>query len=174
MTSAVTPGLVCAHHHLYSALARVIAAQDVGRAMNPTLLEGQVEGGVHMGLGLALTEAFVTEGGVPVTATLKSQGIIPASSMPSVDVIIVEEAQPEGPYGAKGAGEAVLVPTPAAVAGALYSFDGVRRTALPMRDSPAARAALPRLARTPRTADPGDPPAAGDASTPVAEAGVRS
>ena len=155
-------------------LARVIAAQDVGRAMNPTLLEGQVEGGVHMGLGLALTEAFVTEGGVPVTATLKSQGIIPASSMPPVDVIIVEEAQPEGPYGAKGAGEAVLVPTPAAVAGALYSFDGVRRTALPMRDSPAARAALPRLARPPRAADPGDPPAAGDASTPVAEAGVRS
>ena len=152
-------------------LARVIAAQDVGRAMNPTLLEGQVEGGVHMGLGLALTEAFVTEGGVPVTATLKSQGIIPASSMPPVDVIIVEEAQPEGPYGAKGAGEAVLVPTPAAVAGALYAFDGVRRTALPMRDSAAARAALPRLARQPRT---GDPTEGGGGSAPVAEAGVSS
>ncbi len=131
-------------------LARVIAAQDVGRAMNPTLLEGQVEGGVHMGLGMALTEAFVTEGGVPVSDTLKSQGIIPAASMPPVDVIIVEEAQPEGPYGAKGAGEAVLVPTPAAVAGALYAFDGVRRTALPMRDSAASRAAVPRLARPPR------------------------
>jgi xanthine dehydrogenase molybdenum-binding subunit len=134
-------------------LARVIAAQDVGRAMNPTLLEGQVEGGVHMGLGLALTEAFVTEGGVPVTATLKSQGIIPASSMPPVDVIIVEENQPEGPYGAKGAGEAVLVPTPAAVAGALFAFDGIRRTALPMRDSAAARAALPRVDRLPRPAN---------------------
>jgi xanthine dehydrogenase molybdenum-binding subunit len=131
-------------------LARVVAAQDVGRAMNPTLLEGQVEGGVHMGLGLALTEAFVTEDGVPLTGTLKSQGIIPASSMPPVEVIIVEEAQPEGPYGAKGAGEAVLVPTPAAVAGALFAFDGVRRTALPMRDSAAARAALPRLDRLPR------------------------
>jgi selenium-dependent xanthine dehydrogenase len=131
-------------------LARVVAAHDVGRAMNPTLLEGQVEGGVHMGLGLALTEAFVTERGIPLTDTLKSQGIIPAASMPPVDVIVVEEAQPEGPYGAKGAGEAVLVPTPAAVAGALFAFDGVRRTALPMRDSAAARAAVSRVDLLPR------------------------
>ncbi|MFH0751051.1 MAG: molybdopterin cofactor-binding domain-containing protein, partial [Chloroflexota bacterium] len=134
-------------------LARVVAAHDVGRAMNPTLLEGQVEGGVHMGLGLALSEAFVTEGSVPVTATLKSLGILPAASMPPVDVIIVEETQPEGPYGAKGAGEAVLVPTPAAVAGALHAFDGRWRTALPMRDSAAARAALPRLDRVPGAGD---------------------
>jgi len=95
--------------------------------MNPTLLEGQIEGGVHMGLGLALTEAFVTEGGVPVTDTLKSQGIIPASSMPPVEVIIVEEALPAGPYGAKGAGRPSSCPTPAAVAGALHAFDGVHR-----------------------------------------------
>jgi len=144
-------------------LARVVAAQDVGRAMNPTLLEGQVEGGVHMGLGLALTEAFVTEGGIPLTDTLKSQGIIPAAAMPPVEVIVVEEAQPEGPYGAKGAGEAVLVPTPAAVAGALFAFDGIRRTALPMRDSAAARAALPRLAgpAAGRDARAGNGPATG-------------
>ena len=136
-------------------LARVVAAHDVGRAMNPTLLEGQIEGGVHMGLGLALTEAFVTDRGVPLTDTLKSQGILPAAAMPPVEVIIVEEAQPEGPYGAKGAGEAVLVPTPAAVAGALFAFDGVRRTALPMRDSAAARAALPRVDFLPRAGNAG-------------------
>ena len=147
-------------------LARVVAAHDVGRAMNPTLLEGQVEGGVHMGLGLALTEAFGTEGGVPLTDTLKSQGIIPAASMPPVDVIVVEEAQPEGPYGAKGAGEAVLVPTPAAVAGALFAFDGVRRTALPMRDSAAARAALPRVDLLPPAGR-----AVGDAGHAVGDAG---
>ncbi len=139
-------------------LAGVVAAHDVGRAMNPTLLEGQVEGGVHMGLGLALTEAFVTDGGFPATATLKSQGIIPAASMPPVTVIVIEEHQPEGPYGAKGAGEAVLVPTPAAVAGALHAFDGRWRTALPMRDSAAARAALPRVDTLPRAGDaPGRP-----------------
>jgi xanthine dehydrogenase molybdenum-binding subunit len=70
--------------------------------------------------------------------------------MPVVDAIIIEEAQPEGPYGAKGAGEAVLVPTAAAVAGALHAFDGVRRTSLPMRDSVTARLALPRLAAAAR------------------------
>jgi aldehyde oxidoreductase len=131
-------------------IARVIAAHDVGRVLNRTLLEGQVEGGVHMGLGQALSEAFVVADGVPVTDTLKSLGIIPASGMPPVEVLLIEEPQPEGPYGAKGMGEAVLVPTAAAVAGALYRYDGIRRTALPMRDSPAARAAVPRLA-TPTT-----------------------
>ena len=67
--------------------------------------------------------------------------------MPPVETILIEEPQPEGPYGAKGAGEAVLVPTAAAVAGALHAFDGIRRSSLPMRDSAAARAAVPRLAR---------------------------
>ena len=73
--------------------------------------------------------------------------ILPAAAMPEVECILVEEQQPEGPYGAKGAGEAVLVPTAAAVAGALHAFDGVRRRRLPMRDSAAARAAVPRLTR---------------------------
>jgi len=126
---------------------RIVAAHDVGRALNPVLLRGQVEGGVHMGLGMALTEAFETADGIPVTDTLKSLGIIPAAAMPPVETILVEVPQPEGPFGAKGMGEAVLVPTAAAVAGALYTFDGIRRRCLPMRDSPAARALLPRLAR---------------------------
>jgi xanthine dehydrogenase molybdenum-binding subunit len=76
--------------------------------------------------------------------------------MPPLECIFIEEFQPEGPYGAKGVGEIALVPTAGAVAGALYSFDGVRRTRLPMSDSPAARAAVPRLASA-RTAA-GDTP----------------
>jgi xanthine dehydrogenase molybdenum-binding subunit len=128
-------------------LEKVVAAQDVGRAINTQILRGQVEGGVHMGLGYALTEEFATVDGVPAATTLKSLGIIPASGMPEVQTVLVEEPLPEGPFGAKGAGEAVLVPTAAAVAGALYAFDGIRRHDLPMRDSPAARAALPRLAK---------------------------
>jgi xanthine dehydrogenase molybdenum-binding subunit len=128
-------------------LERVVAAQDVGRAINPLAVEGQVEGGVHMGLGYALSEEFVVEDGVPVTDTLKSQNIIPPAGTPPVEVILIEEPQAEGPYGAKGAGEAVLVPTAAAVAGALYAFDGIRRRHLPMTDSPAATAAVPRLVR---------------------------
>ncbi len=128
-------------------LVKVVAAHDVGRAINPTLVEGQIEGGVHMGLGQALSEEFVVEGGVPVTRTLKSLHIIPPTGMPEVECILVEEPQPEGPFGAKGAGEAALVPTAAAVRGALQAFDGVHRTALPMKDSPAARAAVPHLVK---------------------------
>jgi aldehyde oxidoreductase len=128
-------------------IEKFIAAHDVGKALDPLMLEGQVVGGVHMGLGHTLSETFETEGGFPVTDTLKSLNIIPASGMPPVETILVEEHQPEGPYGAKGMGEAVLVPTAAAVAGALYAFDGIRRTELPMRDSPAALAAVPKLKR---------------------------
>jgi selenium-dependent xanthine dehydrogenase len=127
-------------------IERVIAAHDVGKAINPTLVEGQVEGAVHMGLGYALSEEFVVEGGVPVTATLKSQHIIPSTGMPPVQVILVEVPEPEGPYGAKGAGEIGLVPTAAATAGALARFEGVHRNRLPMKDSAAARAAVPKLA----------------------------
>jgi xanthine dehydrogenase molybdenum-binding subunit len=126
-------------------LEKVIAAHDVGKALDPLMLEGQVEGGVHMGLGHSLSEAFETEGGELVTDTLKSLAIIPAAGMPPVETILVEVPQPEGPYGAKGMGEAVLVPTASAVAGALYAFDGKRRTELPMRDTAAALAAVPKL-----------------------------
>jgi selenium-dependent xanthine dehydrogenase len=126
-------------------IERFIAAHDVGKVMNPTLLEGQIEGAVHMGLGHALTEEFVVEGGHLVTDSLKSLNIIPPAGMPPVECIFVEEPQPEGPYGAKGVGEIALVPTASAVAEALYAFDGIRRNRLPMKDSPAARAAVPRL-----------------------------
>ncbi|HZD16514.1 MAG TPA: molybdopterin cofactor-binding domain-containing protein, partial [Actinomycetota bacterium] len=125
---------------------KVIAAHDVGKAINPTLLEGQIEGAVHMGLGFGLTEDYVVEGGVPTTLTLKSLGIVPAQRMPEVECIFVEVPQPEGPYGAKGVGEIGLVPTAAACAGALRAFDGRWRTRLPMRDSAAALHAFPKLA----------------------------
>ena len=94
-------------------------------------------------------------GGIPVTQTLKSLNIIPPAGMPPLECIFVEEHQPEGPYGAKGVGEIALVPTAGAVAGALYAFDGVRRTRLPMTDSPAARAAVPRLVSARVAADEG-------------------
>jgi xanthine dehydrogenase molybdenum-binding subunit len=128
-------------------LVKVVAAHDVGRALNPMLVEGQIEGGVHMGVSQALSEEYVVEHGVPVTETLKSLRIVPPTGMPEVECILVEEAQPEGPYGAKGVGEASLVPTAAAVAGALFAFDGIRRTQLPMRDSAAAVAAVPHLVK---------------------------
>jgi xanthine dehydrogenase molybdenum-binding subunit len=121
-------------------VARVVAAHDAGRVLNPALASGQIEGAVHMGLGYALTEELRCENGMPVTFKLKEIGVLRARDMPEVEVILVEEPEPEGPLGAKGIGEIGLVPTAAAVAGALEAFDGVRRMTLPMRDSPAARA----------------------------------
>jgi selenium-dependent xanthine dehydrogenase len=126
-------------------LDAVVAAHDAGKVINPTLVEGQIEGAVHMGLGFALSEEYVVEGGHPVTTTLKSLGIVPPAGMPQVECILVEVPEPVGPYGAKGLGEIGLVPTAAAVAGALHAFEGTWRTRLPMKDSAAARAAVPRL-----------------------------
>ncbi len=119
---------------------RVIAAHDVGRAVNPALCSGQIEGAVHMGLGYALTEELPCEAGIPVTHKLRELGPLRATDMPAVEVVLVEDPEPAGPFGAKGVGEIGLVPTAAAVAAALAAFDGVRRTTLPMKDSPAARA----------------------------------
>lgn len=91
-----------------------------------------------MGLGYALTEEFRVDKGVPQTLTVNSQGLLRARHMPEVEIIFVEAAHPDGPYGAKGVGEIGLVPTAPAVACALYKYDGIRRFTLPMKDSPAA------------------------------------
>ncbi len=125
-------------------LQKVVAAHDVGRALNPTLVEGQIEGSIHMGLGYALSEEFACEGGVPKTLRIGKLGILRAHHMPEIEVILVEDPEPEGPYGAKGVGEIGLVPTAGAVANALAKFDGIRRFTLPMKDSPAAKAILRR------------------------------
>ena len=121
-------------------VARMVAAHDVGRAVNPSLCEGQIEGSIHMGLGYALTEELRLVDGMPSTFKLRDIGVLRARDMPEIEVILVEEPEPEGPFGAKGVGEIGLVPTAAAVAGALEAFDGIRRYTLPMKDSPAARA----------------------------------
>ncbi|HJW13826.1 MAG TPA: selenium-dependent xanthine dehydrogenase, partial [Thermoanaerobaculia bacterium] len=121
-------------------VAKVVAAHDVGRAVNPKLCEGQIEGSVHMGLGYALSEEMLCVDGMPVTFRLRDYGVLRSRDMPEVEVVLVEDPQPDGPFGAKGVGEIGLVPTAPAVAGALYAFDGIRRFTLPMKDSPAARA----------------------------------
>jgi xanthine dehydrogenase molybdenum-binding subunit len=116
-------------------IERVLAAHDVGRAVNPTLCEGQIEGSVHMGLGYALTEDFPSDPDTafPTNMTLRSLGILRAKDVPAIDVVLVESPQPNSPYGIKGVGEIGLVPTAGAVAAALYEVDGVRRNRLPMR-----------------------------------------
>ncbi len=113
-------------------IEKVVAAHDVGRAVNPMLAEGQIEGAVHMGLGYALTEEFPTDDDArPTNWTLRSLGILRAKDMPEVETILVEVPQPRAPYGVKGVGEIGLVPTAGAVAGAFYEVDGKRRTQVP-------------------------------------------
>ncbi|MEO8653214.1 MAG: selenium-dependent xanthine dehydrogenase [Ramlibacter sp.] len=118
----------------------VHVAQDVGRAINPQQCEAQIEGAVAMGLGYALTEELPCKDGMPVTFKVREIGALRAPDMPRVEVTLIEEHEPEGPFGAKGIGELGLVPTAGAVAAALEAFDGVRRMTLPMKDSAAARA----------------------------------
>jgi xanthine dehydrogenase molybdenum-binding subunit len=119
-------------------VARVVAAHDVGRAINPKACESQIEGAVHMGLGYALTEQLPCRDGMPVSFDLRDIGVLRAADMPEVEVILIEDPEPEGPFGAKGLGEIGLVPTAGAVAAALEAFDGIRRRRLPMIDGPAA------------------------------------
>ena len=113
-------------------IEKVVAAHDVGKAVNPVLCEGQIEGSVHMGLGYALTEDFPCDSeSRPTNMTLRSLGIIRPKDMPEVAVILVEVPQPDSPYGIKGVGEIGLVPTAGAVAAALHQVDGNWRNRLP-------------------------------------------
>jgi xanthine dehydrogenase molybdenum-binding subunit len=116
-------------------IERVVAIHDVGKAVNPLLCVGQIEGSVHMGLGYALSEQFPhdPDTGFPTNMTLRSLGILRAKDVPPIEVHLVEVPQPKSPYGIKGVGEIGLVPTAPAVAAALHELDGVWRHTLPMR-----------------------------------------
>jgi aldehyde oxidoreductase len=116
------------------AIEKVVAIHDVGKAVNPRLCEGQIEGSVHMGLGYALTEDFPSDDrGFPTNMTLRSLGILRPKDVPPIEVELVEVPQPRSAYGIKGVGEIGLVPTSGAVAAALHMVDGVWRNSLPMR-----------------------------------------
>ncbi|MCK4760804.1 MAG: selenium-dependent xanthine dehydrogenase [Candidatus Aminicenantes bacterium] len=142
-TAPGAPGEVITHYS-YSYAAQLVvldetgkidtvyAAHDAGKIINPVLFESQIQGAVHMGLGYALSEDFPMEQGRPLSTKLRDLGILKIQDTPEIVVLGVEVKDPLGPYGAKGIGEIGLVPTAPAVANALYSFDKVRRTKLPM------------------------------------------
>jgi len=113
-------------------IEKIVAAHDAGKVFNPMLFEGQLEGSLHMGLGYAISEDLPMENGRLLSSRLRKCGILRAKETPNFEIIGVEVPDPYGPYGAKGVGEIGLVPTAGAVANALYQFDGVRRTKLPM------------------------------------------
>ncbi len=111
---------------------RVIAANDVGTAVNPLGLQGQVEGGVMMGLGNCLTEEFIVQDGYVVTDHLARYRIPGIMLTPKITSIVVEHPTTEGPYGAKGVGEIVSIPTSPAITNAIYNAVGVRIDSLPV------------------------------------------
>ena len=111
---------------------RIVSAHDVGRALNPAAAEGQIHGGIHMGLGYALCEKLEVRDGQIVTATFMDYAMLKADDMPDIVVKLVESAEPEGPFGAKGLGESGVIPVSAAVANAIKDATGIRFTELPI------------------------------------------
>ncbi len=113
-------------------VSRVISANDVGTVMNPLTLKGQIEGGVVMGIGTALTERFILEEGRVITDRLARYRIPAIAQTPEIVPIIVEQPVAAGPFGAKGVGEIVSVPTAPAITNAIYHAMGVRVDRLPV------------------------------------------
>ena len=110
---------------------KVFAFHDVGRALNPLKIKGQLEGSIIMGIGYALSEEFVVHRGIPRTKTLRGCGIPDIRVRPEVEVVLVEKPEPIGPFAAKGISEIALVPTVPAVINAIFDAVGVRITSLP-------------------------------------------
>lgn len=118
---------------------RIISANDVGYAINPLGLQGQIEGGVVMGIGHALVENFIVEEGRVVTDRLARYRVPSITFTPEITSIIVEHPTKDGPYGAKGVGEIVLIPTLPAITNAIYNAVGVRVDRLPVDQEKIAR-----------------------------------
>ncbi|GAA0822052.1 selenium-dependent xanthine dehydrogenase [Clostridium tertium] len=113
---------------------KVVAAHDIGRAVNPIAVEGQIEGGVVMGLGYALTEDYPLKNGVPL-AKLGTLGLFRSTGVPEIETILIEKNKSSLAYGAKGVGEIVVVPAAPAMQGAYYKLDGEFRTKLPLENT---------------------------------------
>jgi xanthine dehydrogenase molybdenum-binding subunit len=113
---------------------RVLAAQDVGRAINPAIVEGQIQGAVHQGIGLALTEGLVLdpETGTLLNGTYMDYRLLTSADSPRIEVLLVEEPDPTGPSGARGVGEPGIVVAAPAIANAILHATGTAPTRLPL------------------------------------------
>ena len=112
---------------------RIVAAADGGRALNPQAFLGQIEGGIVMGIGTALTEEFKLEDGIPQTRRWKDYKTPLMGDMPEMTVHLVEHPTSTGPYGAKGVGELPSIPTAPAICNAIHNAVGVRIQRLPVK-----------------------------------------
>jgi len=111
---------------------RLTAVHDCGRAINPLLVEGQIQGGMAMGMGYALSEEMVVQDGRVLNTTFADYLVPTAMDVPPMDVGLAEVPDPTGPFGAKGVGEPSLLPTAPAIVNAIYDAVGVRLHELPV------------------------------------------
>ena len=118
---------------------QILTANDVGYAINPLGLQGQIEGGVMMGIGHALTEGMIMDEGRVVTDRLARYRIPSIMLTPKITSFVVEHPSEDGPYGAKGVGEIVIIPTVPAITNAIYNATGVRVDSLPVDQEKIAR-----------------------------------
>ncbi len=121
-------------------LRKVWSTHDVGKVINPLGIEGQIQGGVIMGAGYALTEDLLIKKGKVLNPSFADYKVLTATEIPDIDIGLVETDDPEGPYGAKGIGEAPIVPMAPAVANAVYNAIGIRFTKLPLTPERVLRA----------------------------------
>ena len=119
---------------------KVIAAHDIGRALNPLTLRGQIEGGIVMALGYTLTEHYIQEDGKPWTRLMARYKVPSITHAPGIVSHVVEHAAAAGPFGAKGAGELPSIPTSAAITNAIFRATGVRVRSLPVDQDALLRA----------------------------------
>ncbi len=119
---------------------KLAAAHDVGRAINPQSVEGQIQGGAVQGLGYALMEEVVLDQGINLTTSFASYLIPSAGDVPDVDPLVIESGEGLGPFGARGIGEPPIAPPAAAVANAIEDAVGARVTRLPLTSERVARA----------------------------------
>ena len=130
-------------------LLKVTGAHDVGRVLNRLGIEGQIEGGIVMGQGYALTEDLIVEDGVVRNPNFRDYKLVTAPEIPEMDIPFIETMDGEGPQGAKGVGEAPAICIAAAVANAIYNATGVRIYALPFTPENVYRALHRAGARRP-------------------------
>ena len=136
-------------------MLKVTAAHDVGRVLNRLGIEGQIEGGIVMGQGYALTENLMVEGGRIRNPSFRDYKLVTAPEIPEMDIAFIESMDGEGPQGAKGVGEAPAICIAAATANAIYNATGVRITGLPFTPERVYRAlhgTLPAVAAAPKVA----------------------
>ena len=122
-------------------ILRYTAVQDAGKAIHPSYVEGQIQGGVVQGIGWALNEEYyMTDNGTMANTSLLDYRMPTALDLPMIDTVIVEVANPNHPYGVRGVGEVSIVPPLAALANAIHDATGVRMTELPMNPASVQKA----------------------------------